>query len=161
MPNPKKILPSQIRYGRSMVSAGNAAMSAVEDCAAFYGVRYYRMQSRVFTVPGRGGKDRPMFMGGWRDEYGVMHTKGMSDFLLTPRIAIPGPVTGPTTKTPQLMPHYVCVPLWVECKAGRDELSQDQIDFRDDVTKAGAFWLCCKDSYEELIAWFQEHGVTR
>jgi hypothetical protein len=151
----KIILPSQIRYGSTMVSAGNAAMKAVEDCAAFFSVRAYRMQSRVLTVPGRGGKDRPLFIGGWRDQCGIIHRRGMSDFLLTPRIVIGRDLTNGNK------PLRICVPLWVECKAGRDDLSQHQLDFRDDVTEAGAFWLCCHDSCDELLVFFKEHGVER
>jgi hypothetical protein len=86
-----------------------------------------------------------MFIGGWTNEYGEHRTKGMSDFLLTPRVPIGG--------------QLVAVALWAECKAGLDHLSKEQIEFRDDVVKAGAFWLCCHDSCDALLAWFREHKV--
>src|SRR5271169_5827101 len=83
-----KVDTSKIRYGSRRQSAGNAAMSAVEGAAGLYGVRCYRMQSRTFTVTGAGGRDRPMFIGAWHDRCGIVHSKGMADFLLTPRIQV-------------------------------------------------------------------------
>jgi hypothetical protein len=147
----KKIDLTQIRYSGRRISPGNANMRAVADAAALFNVPAFRMQSRTFTVKGRGGADRPMFIGGWVDDCGRQRTKGMSDYLLTPQITISG----------VLRPVKVCVALWVECKAGRDELSQDQMDFRDYVTKAGAFWICCINSCEELLEWFEDFGVVR
>lgn len=145
-----KVDVTKIRYtGSKRVTPGNANMAAVASAAALYGVPYYRMQSRTFTIEGAGGRDRPMFMGGWNDRTGIFHAKGMADFLLTPRIKL-------------LVPDFmVCVALWVECKAGKDELSAEQEAFRDDVQAAGAFWICCKNSCDELLTWFKEHGVTR
>ena len=137
------------KYAGRVKTPGNANMAAVASAAALYGVPYYRMQSRTFTVEGAGGRDRPMFMGGWNDRTGIFHAKGMADFLLTPRIKL-------------LVPDFmVCVALWVECKAGRDKLTAEQEAFRDDVQAAGAFWICCHNSCDELLAWFKEHGVTR
>jgi hypothetical protein len=109
------------------------------------------MQSRTFTVKGRAGADRPMFIGGWTDDSGRHRTRGMADYLLTPQIVLPGPIR----------PQRICVPLWVECKAGRDALSQDQMEFRDFVTQAGAFWICCKNSCAELLEWFRDCKVVR
>ena len=139
--------------GRKQTTPGNANMAAVAEAAALYGVPYYRMQSRTFTVEGAGGRKRPMFAGGWHDRTGIFHAKGMADFLLTPRIKIYG--------IGMLVPVVTSVALWVECKAGRDRLSEEQIAFRDDVLSAGAFWLCAEGSCEELIAFFKAHGVTR
>jgi hypothetical protein len=147
-PKPRARQTRRTRTSSRRTTPGNAAMAAVADAAALYGVRAYRMQSRTFTVKGAGGRDRPMFMGGWTDRLGVHHTKGMADFLLTPKIKI---ATG----------LRICVALWVEVKAGRDSLSADQVAFRDDVIDAGACWICAQDSCEELIAWFQKHGVER
>jgi hypothetical protein len=141
------------KYAGRVKTPGNANMAAVASAAALYGVPYYRMQSRTFTVEGAGGRDRPMFMGGWNDRTGIFHAKGMADFLLTPRITITGAFIGTTSK--------VCVPLWCECKAGKDELSAEQEAFRDDVQAAGAFWICCHNSCDELLAFFKQHGVTR
>jgi len=127
-------------------------MQAVADAAALYGVRAYRMQSRTFTVEGAGGRSRPMFMGGWNDRTGIFHAKGMADFLLTPKIQV---------STKLGIPIFASVALWCECKSGMGALTADQKAFREDVLDAGAFWLCCHDSCEELIAWFKKHGVTR
>jgi hypothetical protein len=134
------------------INASNANMQAVADAAALYGVRAYRMQSRTFTVTGAGGRERPMFMGGWHDGTGIFHAKGMADFLLTPKIQV---------STKLGLPIFASVALWVECKSGMGELTADQRAFRDDVLDAGAFWLCAKDSCGELIEWFRKHQVTR
>lgn len=152
MKNTPKI--TGIRYGgRRQRTPGNANMQAIEQAAALYAVPYYRQQSRVFTVRGAGGRDRPMFVGGWTDRHGYQHTKGIADFLLTPKVKI--------YATGALVPLVVAVPLWVEAKAGRDDLSEDQEAFRDDVQACGAYWLCCRDSCDDLIAFFRKHGVTR
>jgi len=130
-------------------------MNAVESTAGLFGVRCYRMQSRVFTVPGAGGASRPMFVGAWHDRTGVIHHKGMADFLLMPRIWFGRDMTN------GFKPVRITVPLWVECKAGEDRLSEDQLAFRADVEDAGAFWICCHDSSESLLEWFKKMGVER
>lgn len=155
----KKIDLSQIRYSAHHISPGNAAMKAIADAAALYNVPVFRMQSRTFTVKGRGGTDRPMFIGGWVDECGRQRKRGMADLLLMPQIKIPAHYGDGSPV--HCVPTIVCVPLWCEVKAGRDSLSQDQSDFRDFVIKAGAFWLCCRDSAEELLEWFDDFGVRR
>ena len=156
-----KVDVTKIRYtGSKRVTPGNANMAAVASAAALYGVPYYRMQSRTFTVTGAGGRDRPMFAGGWNDRTGIFHAKGMPDFLLTPRIRIQPEVFG-LPPSYDHKPVWAVVALWCECKAGKDELTAEQEAFRDDVQAAGAFWICCKNSCDELLTWFKEHGVTR
>lgn len=150
------------------ISASNAVMNAIEQTAAIYGVRSYRMQSRMFRVPGKGGVERPMFIGQWKDDLGVAHFKGMADMLLTPRITLYGitreqyPITfaGKAVDVP-VKQYQIAVALWVECKSGGATLKKEQCDFRDDVLKAGAFWLQARDSADVVIEWFQQHGVSR
>jgi hypothetical protein len=134
------------------VSASNAVVSAIESAAAIYGVRSYRMNSRTFMVPGAGGRERPMFMGQWKDENGETHRQGMADLLLTPRIPV---VTATVGRV------LMSVPLWVECKSGSGKLEPEQKLFRDDVTKAGAFYIEAHDSAQAVIDWFTIFGVSR
>ena len=63
------------------INAANAVVGSIEEAAAIYGVRCYRMQSRVFNVVGIGGRPRPMFVGGWKDRFGTSHKGGMADIL--------------------------------------------------------------------------------
>lgn len=148
------------------VSASNAVVSAVETAAAMFGVRCYRMNSRTFKVVGASGRERPMFMGQWKDELGTVYHKGMADLLLTPRITVnPSsslvhiPMNTPAGSP--IKPVSVCVPLWVECKSGSGVLTKEQKAFRDDVIKAEAFYIEAHDSAEEVIAWFEAMQVRR
>lgn len=127
-------------------------MKCVEDCCGLYGVPFYRMQSRVFTVIGAGGRERPMMTGSWHDKLGRRHTGGITDFLLTPAIEIHG------------VPGFNCitVPLWVEVKAGRDRLAPEQKEFRDYIQATpGGYWLVVKDGPEDLLEWFKNFGVRK
>lgn len=148
------------------VSASNAVVNAVETAAAMFGVRSYRMNSRVFRVTGAGGRERPMFMGQWKDELGTVYHKGMADLLLTPRIAfnqktslVHIPINTPASSPSNLI--SVCVPLWVECKSGSGVLTKEQKAFRNDVVKAGAFYIEAHDSADDVIAWFESMQVRR
>jgi hypothetical protein len=134
------------------VNAANAVVSAVEMACALYGVPCYRQQSRAFQVVGKGGRQRPMFIGQWRDETGQLHFAGMADLLLTPQVLW-------RTQNPCF--NRVCVPLWVECKAGSGRLSVDQQAFRDDVLAAGAYYIEAHDSAAPVVDWFEAHGVKR
>ena len=67
-------------------AAANGLMLAAYQCAMMMHVPAFRMQSRVFTVVGAGGRPRPMNMGEWTDDLGEKHTAGMADWLMTPRI---------------------------------------------------------------------------
>jgi hypothetical protein len=125
--------------------AGNSVVSAVEEACALYGVRCYRQQSRAMTVVGAGGRPRPMFVGQWRDRFGTLHTSGMADLLLTPFISQAGCVTA----------------LWVECKSGTGKLTLEQQLFRDDVQKAGAYWLQVRDSADQVLQWFDDFNVVK
>lgn len=141
------------------ISASNAVVSSIEEAAGLFGVRSYRMNTRTFTVIGAGGRERPMFMGQWRDRYGIQHKKGMADLLLTPRIRISGRID----KAGHVVgaPSAFCVALWCECKAGTGRLSDDQKLFRDDVLDAGAYYLQIHDGPDAVISWFEEMGVRR
>lgn len=141
-------------------SASNAVVSSIESAAALFGVRSYRMNSRTIIVPGVGGRERPMFMGQWRDRYGTQHNKGMGDLLLTPRITITVNVEIPGGAVIPVIVNPV-VALWCECKAGTGRLSIDQELFREDVLDAGAFYLLAHDGPDVVIEWFQEMGVRR
>lgn len=127
--------------------AGNSVVQAAEIVCGMYGVPCFRQQSRVFTVSGVGGKMRPFFVGSWKDADGVEHHGGMSDLLALPLI--------------EWNNAYVCVPLFLECKAGSSQLTLHQKAFRDYVKSAGAGFLELRDSADELIEWFKEKGVTR
>lgn len=148
------------------ISASNAVVNAVEMAAAMFGVRCYRMNSRTFKVIGAGGRERPMFMGQWKDELGVVFYKGMADLLLTPRVTIHQktslihiPINTPASMPSNLI--IACVPLWVECKSGSGVLTKEQKAFRDDVVKAGAFYIEAHDSADEVIAWFEAMQVRK
>jgi hypothetical protein len=134
-------------------------MRAVEDICGLYGVPALRMQSRTFTVKGVGGKDRPFFVGEWKDANGIKHRKGMADFLLQPRVTmhVAVKVRGEEVK----VPLSFTVPLWVECKAGTGVLNEDQREFRDWVLSIGAAYICVTDSCEELMEWFRSKKVEK
>ena len=112
-----------------------------------YRVPAIRMQSRVFTVPGSGGRERPMMIGTRTDDNGELHYGGLSDVLLMPIITQNG--------------WKVTVPLWCECKSGVGKLNKDQKAFQMYVEDNGAFFLECRDSADALLAWFHAHGVVR
>lgn len=136
------------------VSASNSVVSSVEQAAAIYGVRSYRMQSRVFDVVGTGGISRPMFIGLWRDRFGDSHKGGMPDLLLTPKVPFVNTFNG-------VLAMSVAVALWVECKSGGASLTPQQRLFRDDAIEAGAFWIQARDSAQAVIDWFDQYGVKR
>lgn len=134
-------------------------MSAVEDVCGLFGVPCLRMQSRTFTVPGVGGRERPFFVGEWRDADGVKHRKGMADLLLQPRVSM---LVAVTVKGQELkVPLSFTVPLWVECKAGSGKLDAEQEAFRDWVLSIGAAYICVTDSCEELMQWFKNKNVEK
>ena len=152
------------------ISASNAVVSAVEQAAALYGVRSYRMNSRTFQVAGAGGRQRPMFMGAWHDATGQVHHRGMADLLLTPQVPL-SRFTPPTALVHIPMNHNttggmpadprVTVVLWVECKSGRGALEAEQKAFRTDVFNAGAFYIQAQDDADDVVAWFEKMGVRR
>jgi hypothetical protein len=131
-------------------------MKAVEDVCGLYGVPATRMQSRMFTVPGVGGRERPFYVGEWTDERGEKHQGGMADFLLQPSINLEI-VTG----NKALKGEHVTVPLWVECKAGSGELQANQKAFKAWVEWTGAGYLCVTDNCQTLMDWFEIYGVEK
>jgi hypothetical protein len=133
------------------ISPSNAVVSSCEEAASLYGIPAYRMNSRVFSVVGAGGRTRPMFIGKWKDRFGVEHNGGMTDLLLTPKIMLLGPID----------PVFCVVPLWVECKFGSGRLEPEQKLFREDVLERGAFYLEIHDGPDALIEWFKMKGVRR
>lgn len=136
--------------------AANSVVQAVEQVAALYSVPAFRMQSRVFMVPGIGGRERPMVVGAWRDKLGEVHTRGMADLLLQPQIEVVW-----NDSSPRVLIR-VCVPLWVECKYGSGTLTKDQKVFRDYVVERGAHHLAVADDpVNEVLRWFADHGVER
>jgi hypothetical protein len=150
------------------VSPSNAVVSACISAADLFRVPCYREQSRVLAVVGAGGRNRPMFMGEWVDEFGVKHYKGKADLLMTPRISLRllmglegvATIIAPNTRA-DLPPKEVtvAVPLWVECKSGEGRLEPEQKLFREHVLKAGNYYLEVHDSADQLIDWFCSHLV--
>ena len=151
------------------ISASNAAVSACISAAEIFGVPWYREQSRVFTVEGVGGRDRPMFVGDWTDDLGVTHTKGKADLLMTPRVDVWRALSRDPAFSGLIAPInqrldirlVIAVPLWVECKSGSGKLEAEQKLFRDHVTKAGNFYIEAHDSADPLIEWFRQMAVRR
>src|SRR6266702_3115181 len=133
-------------------AAGNGVMKAVEDVCGLYGVPFLRMQSRTFTVPGAGGRDRPFFVGEWTDAMGVKHRKGMADILLMPRIEVRVKLDE-IAGNARTVPLMLTAMLWVECKAGSGKMNAEQLAFREWVLSIGAAHICVTDSCEELMQW--------
>lgn len=131
-------------------------MYAVEQVCGLYRVEILRMQSRVLTVPGAAGRSRPMFFGTWKDMNGVEHFAGMADFLARPRIRFNW---GVSALDPVGYNTLYTVPLWIETKAGKGKISADQEAFRHYVQQNGEFYISVKENFDELIAWFQAHGL--
>lgn len=136
--------------------AGNGVMKAVEDVCNLYDVPVTRMQSRTFTVPGKGGKERPFFVGEWIDRMGVKRRKGMADLLAQPSVCL-----GVLTGKKELSTTTVTIPLWIECKAGTGKLTGDQQAFKEWVDEIGAAYLCVTDSCEELLNFFKHYDLRR
>lgn len=134
-------------------------MKAVEDVCGFYEVPVLRMQSRVFQVPGVGGRERPFFVGEWVDQLGVKHRKGMADLLLQPKITVTKNITHKGTQVE--IPLSFVIPLWVECKSGSGKQTVDQKAFQEWVESIGACYLCVTDSCEPLMEWFKTYKVRK
>lgn len=130
----------------------NGVVKAVETACALNRVPVMRMNSRTFLVPGKGGRERPMFTGEWTDQLGVKRRKGMADLFAMPRIQL---------LQDQTLTIETTVPLWIECKSGSGELTEDQEDFRAFVEHAGAHYILAKDSAGAVMAWFKQYRVRR
>jgi hypothetical protein len=139
--------------------AGNAVMKSVEDLCGLYRVPSLRMQSRMFTVAGEGGRERPFFVGEWTDELGVKHRGGMGDLLLQPKITIQSKVKLRGEEVPFNVSFVT--PLWVECKSGAGKQTPEQKLFQAWVQSIGASYLLVNDSCDQLMVWFKEHGVRK
>lgn len=134
----------------------NAVMYAVEQVCGLYGVQVTREQSRTFNVQGAAGRWRPLFVGSWTDHFGKVHRQGRADFLARPRVrldisgrGIDGCVFG------------VSVPLWIECKSADGKQTPHQAAFQYWVQLNGDAYLLLREDVRPLIAWFEEHGVTK
>lgn len=129
-------------------------MYAVEQVCGLYGVQLTREQSRVLNVQSGGGQWRPMFIGTWIDNLGTKHYGGRADFLARPRIRRDG-----------ISPTLISVPLWIECKSIEGKTNRktklDQMAFERWVTDNGDHYLRVREDVRPLIAWFDEHGVTK
>lgn len=145
----------------------NSVVSAIEEACERFGVPCYRMQSRVFTVVGKGGRNRPMFVGRWKDGLGVWHTKGMADVLAHPVIRLEnGLIAG----------VRIATPVWVEAKYGSGKQGESakreascicgqpinhQKHFQEYVESKGAAYIIAQDSADAVVHWFKDHGVSR
>ncbi len=148
--------------------SANSVVAAVEEACEVWGVPVYRMQSRVFTVVGKGGKSRPMFVGKWKDGLGVWHTKGMADLLAHPEIIIE--TNGPIGQ------GEISTPVWIECKFGSGKQGESaareakcicgqpinhQKHFQEYVESKGASYIVAHDCADAVIEWLKRNGVTR
>lgn len=136
----------------------NSVVAACEEACERFSVPVYRMQSRVFTVVGKGGRNRPMFVGKWKDGLGVSHTKGMADLLAHPKV------------------WHTSYALWIEAKFGSGKQGESakresncicgqpinhQKHFQDYVESKGASYIVAQDCADAVIQWFKENGVTK
>jgi len=153
--NPRKrdVAPGR---GPRRVSASNAVVSAIMQCAAVHGQPCFRMQSRMFEVTGEDGRIRPMWVGAWTDRFGEEHYGGMADCLCTPTIELRTEMSGA-----EFYANRVQVALWCEAKAGTGRLTEKQILFRENVEATGGEYLLCHDSAEALMDWFKNHRLVR
>lgn len=164
---------------RASANANAVVYGIVETCA-LYGVETFRMQSRVFTVPGAAGRDRPLFIGQWTDQFGKMHNRGMSDILARPKVPLKYlepvcwvKVAGsfglvPTIEARERFEYgaagldaTITLPLWIEAKSGRGGLTDDQVAFKSYVESNGETWLLIHDDLRPLIEWLEIHGVKK
>ena len=141
----------------------NSVQQAIEQICQTYSVPCFREQSRVVRIEG----GRPVYFGKWRDALGVWHSCGKTDYLLTPKIH--EIVLSPNQSV--IIADGIAVPLWCEAKAGKERPAKPnrcmcgdtQLDhqdhFRKYVIESGAYHLVCRDSADELVKWFREHGV--
>ncbi len=152
--------------------SANSVVAAVEEACEVWGVPVYRMQSRVFTVTGKGGKNRPMFVGKWKDGLGVWHTKGMADMLAHPTIHL---MVGIDDRHREVF-RSVPFPLWIEAKFGSGKQGESaareakcicgqpinhQKHFQEYVESKGASYIVAQDCADAVIEWFKRNGVTR
>jgi hypothetical protein len=89
-----------------------------------------RMNSGALMVESKGGKRYPV----------KLHDRGTADILAI----VP-------SKT------LLFMPLWVELKAPKGKLSEDQVGFRDDVVRRGHSYLVVTetDQIMEWLKWFR------
>jgi hypothetical protein len=149
-----------------MAQAENAVMYAVEQVCSLYGVQVTREQSRQFNVQGAAGRWRPMFFGTWTDTTGELThrvgkritnvwNKGKADFLARPRVGFMQ-----HTAILNYLVH-IAVPLWIECKSLDGKQTPEQMAFQRWVERNGDAYLLLREDVRPLIAWFDEHGVTK
>lgn len=139
--------------------AGNAVMKGTEAICAMYGIPTLRMQSRMFTVPGVGGRERPFFVGEWTDAMGAKHRGGMADLLAMPKITVTSTVEIRGESKPFNI-NFV-TPLWVECKAGAGKQTPEQRLFQEWVESIGASYLLVTDNCQQMLDWIKNHGVRK
>lgn len=137
----------------------NSVQQAIEKLCQVYSVPCFREQSRVLKIG-----NRLVFYGTWRDAQGILHSCGKADYFLMPQI-IQSPLVRPHTA------ESAAVPLWCEAKAGKERAAKPnrcmcgdakldhQEHFKRYVLESGAYHLVCRDSADELVKWFREHGV--
>lgn len=95
--------------------------------------------------------------------------KGTADILATPKadhmvpaklMALAVATSSDSAEIHKPSGHIgVMVPtmLWIECKAGKNKQSEDQIAFEKEVSMAGHHYLVVRD-VNSLSAWLKEHG---
>lgn len=132
--------------------AANAVVNSTIQVCALYGVKVFRMQSRVIMVPGTAGRMRPMFFGKWTDDFGNEHNSGMADLLARPKIFAYYSET-------HSQDEFLTVPLWIECKAGKGTLSPEQEAFRHHVLANGEHHVTVQNDLRPLMQWFDAHGL--
>lgn len=135
--------------------AANAVVNSTIQVCALYGVKVFRMQSRVIMVPGTAGRMRPMFFGKWTDDFGKEHNSGMADLLARPQVPLAWFVGHDLPNDPRL----ITVSLWIECKAGKAKLSPEQEAFRHHVLANGEHHVTVQNDLRPLMQWFDIHGL--
>lgn len=111
--------------------------SAILEYLAIEKVWHVRLNSRTVRLPGRGGKERPVFFG----------SPGMADILATPTIVVGS--AGDDYTAP--------LPLWIECKGPNGKQTPDQKLFEESVIGAGHFYLLAR-GLDDVREWLQLHS---
>lgn len=149
----------------------NAVVYAVNQVCGLYGVNVIREQSRVFSVIGKSGRERPMFIGQWTDANGQPHYAGKADLLARPKVLIsrllPAGAVVPYDNEQErqlamgVLAGRTAVPLWIETKAKGNRLSAEQEAFRHFVTGNLEHHIVVAEDVRPLMEWFDKMGVKR
>ena len=122
-----------------------ATVRAILDYLHLRGYLAWRQQSRVVMLPGKGGRDRPVRMGG---------VKGMADIIGCAPVSVSVPVLGPAYPRDRDGRYILGRLLAIEVKSAEGKPTPEQTSFLAAVVRAGGIAFLAR-SVKDV----QEHGL--